>query len=99
MSEIKSERAREIIETCHRIVPCYSSKYDEWHDTEDTDAIDKSDAIKAIIKAESDARDRAVRAFCECCSVPECPRDWKEGDYFRACQNAPAEYLKAYDNE
>lgn len=67
MSEIKSGRAREIIETCHRIVPCYSSEHDEWHDTEDTDAIDKSDAIKAIIKAESDARERAINAFEGAC--------------------------------
>lgn len=65
--------------------------------------IERKHAIAALRmerkQVRSDARDRAVRAFCRRFHVPECPRDWKEGDYFRACQNEPANFLKAYDNE
>jgi len=77
------------------------AKLEYYKDKDDYGSVivDYFEAEEAVELAEADARERAVKAYCKCCSIPECTGGWKEGDYCIACQNAPAEFLKHYDND
>lgn len=107
MSEIKSEKAYYIIHSNYPKYPCEGGDVGEiCYETDDTvTCIDAAE--QAIVQAESDARDRAIRAFIKSC--PQC----LDMDGNRKCMvygreqtgcvanecNDVQTFLKAYDNE
>lgn len=88
---MNSEKAKEFIDGCMSHLEVEMSDHAKWQ-------------LRAAMAnvgelAESDARNRARKAFCAMCSIPECTAEWSEDFYSTGCQNAPAEFLKHYDNE
>lgn len=98
---IKSEKAYDIIHSNYPKYPCEGGDVgDICYETDDTvTCIDAAE--QAIVQAESDARDRAIRAFqksCEhyCDEFGLCNDIEKTCDI--GCDNS-VQFLKAYDNE